>query len=271
MTSDAITESANPDSAHLDRMSSLEIVSLINRNDKQVAAAVEKVLPAVAAAVDRIAGAFRRGGRLFYVGAGTSGRLGIVDASECPPTFGTDPERVQGIIAGGAETVFRAKEGAEDDETQGGIDLLERNPTADDAVVGLTTSGRTPYTIGALKAARKAGAATIAVICNPTGPIAEHADILINPVVGPEVLTGSTRMKAGTAQKMILNMLSTASMVRFGRVRGNRMADMTVSCSKLRDRALRIVMLETGLNAQAAGKALDRAGGNVRQAIESAQ
>jgi N-acetylmuramic acid 6-phosphate etherase len=271
MTTASITESPNPESAHIDRMSSQEIVALINRNDKEVALAVECVLPAVAAAVDRIAAAFRNGGRLFYIGAGTSGRLGIVDASECPPTFGTDPEQVQGIIAGGPETVFRAKEGAEDDEQQGAADLLARGLTAADVVVGLTTSGRTPYTCGALRAAREIGATAIAVLCNPTGPVAEVADILINPVVGPEVITGSTRMKAGTAQKMILNMLSTGSMIRWGRVRGNRMADMTVSCNKLRDRAIRMIMLETNLDAKAAEEALDRADGKVRLAIESVQ
>ena len=269
MSLPTITESPNPDSANIDRMSSLEIVRLINQNDRVVASAVEAVLPAIAEAIDLIAEALRAGGRLFYVGAGTSGRLGVVDAAECPPTFGTEPDRVQALIAGGQRAMFLAREGEEDNAEQGGADLLARGLASGDVVVGLSTSGRTPYTRGALEAARKVGAHTVAVICNPTGPIARHADVLINPVTGPEVIMGSTRMKAGTAQKMVLNMLSTGAMVRIGRVSGNRMADMNVSCEKLRVRAARMISMETGVSEEEAVRALDEANGSVRGAIDT--
>lgn len=266
-----ITESINPDSVNIDQKNSLEIVQIINRNDQQVASAVEKVLPEIARAVDLIVEAFQKGGRLFYIGAGTSGRLGIVDAAECPPTYGVDPELVQGLIAGGNEAVFRAKEFAEDDPVQGWLDLQARGFTAKDVLVGLATSGRTPYTCGALKEARKIGAVTIAVFCNPDGVIREHAQISIVPVVGPEVVTGSTRMKAGTAQKMVLNMLSTASMIRSGRVIGNLLADMKISCGKLQQRAVALLMRLADVSAEQAQQALEESGGVIRSALTRLQ
>jgi len=266
-----ITESVNPESLDIDQKDSLGIVQIMNRNDQQVALAVEKVLPDVALAVDRIVEAFRNGGRLFYIGAGTSGRLGIVDASECPPTFGVEPELVQGIIAGGNEAVFQAKEFAEDDPLQGWLDLQARGFNAKDIVVGLATSGRTPYTCGALKEARKIGALTIAVFCNPDGKIREFADISIVPVVGPEVVTGSTRLKAGSAQKMVLNMLTTASMIRNGKVIGNLLADMKISCGKLEQRAIALLMRLAEVDEAKAQKALEQSKGVIRAALQILQ
>jgi N-acetylmuramic acid 6-phosphate etherase len=266
--SDAMaTEAVDERFADLDRKSSLEIVSLINQEDRTVAEAVAEVLPEIAQAVDLLVEAFAQGGRLFYVGAGTSGRLGIVDASECPPTYGTPPEQVQGIIAGGADAVFRAQEGAEDCEEAGAEDLARRAVTAADVVCALSCSGRTPYVAGALRKARAVGARTIAVYCNPQGFLGELADVAIVPVTGPEVVAGSTRMKAGTAEKMVLNMLSTAAMVRSGRVVGNMMAHMNVSCEKLRYRATRIVMQRLGLTAEEAAQRLDEADNNLAKAL----
>ena len=261
----------NPESLDIDKKSSLEIIQIMNRNDQQVALAVGKVLPESARAVDLIVEAFQNGGRLFYIGAGTSGRLGIVDASECPPTLGVDFEQVQGIIAGGYEAIVRAKEFAEDDPVQGWLDLQARGFTAKDVVVGLATSGRTPYTCGALHEARKIGAVTIAVFCNPDGRIREEADVSIVPVVGPEVITGSTRLKAGTAQKMVLNMLTTASMIRTGKVIGNLLADMKISCGKLQQRAVALLMRLAEVDAAAAQKALEESGGVIRNALQILQ
>jgi N-acetylmuramic acid 6-phosphate etherase len=266
-----ITESVNPDSLDIDQKDSLGIVQIMNQNDQQVALAVQKVLPEVARAVDLIVEAFQKGGRLFYIGAGTSGRLGIVDAAECPPTYGVDPEQVQGVIAGGYEAIVRAKEFAEDDPRQGWLDLQARGFTAKDVLVGLATSGRTPYTCGALEEARKIGAATIAIFCNPDGRIREFADVSIVPVVGPEVVTGSTRLKAGTAQKMVLNMLSTASMIRTGRVIGNLLVDMKISCEKLQQRAVALLVRLTDASADEAQKALEESGGIIRKALEQLQ
>jgi len=266
-----ITESVNPDSLQIDEKDSLGIVQIMNRNDQQVAFAVEKVLPEVALAVDHIVDAFKNGGRLFYIGAGTSGRLGIVDASECPPTFGVEPEMVQGIIAGGNDAVFQAKEFAEDDQRQGWLDLQARGFTAKDIVVGLTTSGRTPYTCGALQKAREIGAVTIAVFCNPDGKIREFADVSIVPVVGPEVVTGSTRLKAGTAEKMVLNMLTTAAMIRTGRVIGNLLADMKISCEKLQHRAVALLVRLTKVDDEKAKQALEQANGVIRSALQILQ
>jgi len=266
-----VTEQPNPDSVGIDQLGTVDILKVINKNDQTVAHAVERVLPAVADAVDRIVGAIQKGGRLFYIGAGTSGRLGGVDASEGPPTFGTEPELVQGIIAGGPDAVFRAKEGKEDETHQAAIDLAARDFSAKDVLVGLSTSGRTPYVVGALQHAKSIGATTVAMMCNPQGAVADHADVVIAVIVGPEVITGSTRMKAGTAQKMILNMLTTATMVRLGRVTGNRMTDMRVSCSKLQHRARGIVMSETGCDAESADAALAATNANVREAIERIQ
>ena len=220
-----VSEGRNPDTMDIDLLPSLDIVQRINQQDKLVPLAVEKVLPEIAEAVDKITEAFKVGGRLFYIGAGTSGRLGVLDASECPPTFGTDPEMVVGIIAGGKEAMFRAKEGAEDDPTLGEQDLKENTLTQRDVVVGIAASGRTPYVIGGLEYANELGATTVALSCNPDSPIADIADIAISPVVGPEALTGSTRLKSGTAQKLVLNMLTTASMIRLGKSYQNLMVE----------------------------------------------
>lgn len=271
MAENMITEEINPDSIGIDQKSTLEMVRIINDNDRQVAEAVRLVLPEIAAAVDLIAAALACGGRLFYLGAGTSGRLGIVDAAECPPTYGVPAEMVQGIIAGGPAAVFSAREFAEDDRAQGWEDLRLRGCGAGDVVVGLASSGRTPYTCGGLAGARAAGARTIAIYCNPGAPLGEVADISIVPVVGPEVVTGSTRMKAGTAQKMVLNMLSTGSMIRTGRVIGNLLADMKISCGKLQERAVRLLQQLTGVPASVAEQALQESGGVIRTALQRLQ
>ncbi len=262
-----VTEAVSDRFADLDRKSTLEIVTLINEEDHAVAEAVAKVIPEIAAGVDILVDAFAQGGRLFYVGAGTSGRLGIVDASEIPPTYGTDPEQVQGIIAGGKGAVFRAREGAEDREEAGARDLARRGANATDVVCGLSCSGRTPYVAGALRKARNVGARTLVVYCNPAGTLGELADVAIVPVTGPEVVAGSTRMKAGTAEKMVLNMLTTAAMVRSGRVIGNRMSHMNVSCEKLRYRAIHILMDRLGLSAEAAAARLAAADNDIAKAL----
>ena len=233
----------------------------------EVADAVGAIIPAIAQAVDTIADKLRRGGRLFYMGSGTSGRLGILDAVECPPTYSTDPERIQGLIAGGYEAIFRAKEGAEDSPELGRQDLIDKNLTADDVVVGLSASGRTPYVVGGLTYAASVGAATIAIDCSPHSAIGRCADIDLCAVVGPEVVTGSTRMKAGTAQKMIANMLSTGAMIRLGKVYGNLMVDVKSSNQKLEERARRIVMTATGCSRQEAIEALRESQGRAKTAI----
>ena len=237
-----ISEGRNSDTMDLDTLNSLELVSRINAQDKQVPLAVEKVLPEIAMAVDVISKAFRSGGRLLYVGAGTSGRLGILDASECPPTFGVDESMVVGLIAGGQEAIFRSQEGAEDSPQQGQLDLTDHDLNNKDVVVGIAASGRTPYVIGALNYASSIKASTVAVSCNPDSTIAKCADIAISPIVGPEVLTGSTRMKSGTAQKLVLNMLTTASMVSIGKSYQNLMVDLRATNKKLHARATGIVM-----------------------------
>lgn len=254
-----VTESQNLDYVNLDEMNSEEIVRAMNKEDKKVALAVEKEIPNIAKAVDKIVDSFKKGGRLFYVGAGTSGRLGVLDASECPPTFGVDPEMVQPVMAGGESAFIKALEGAEDDEDLGRKDILERDITENDTVVGITASGRTPYVAGALKAAKEKGAKTVAVVCNPGSLLTEIAEVTIAPVVGPEVLTGSTRLKAGTAQKMVLNMLTTASMVQMGKVYGNLMVDVQMTNEKLVDRAIRIVQKATDCDKETAEKALKAA------------
>ncbi|MEW8979411.1 MAG: N-acetylmuramic acid 6-phosphate etherase [Symbiobacterium sp.] len=261
-----VTEGRLQESLNIDQVPTEEMVRIINEQDKQVALAVERELPRIAQAVDLIAARLRDGGRLFYVGAGTSGRLGVLDASEIPPTYGTSPELVQGIIAGGPEAVFRTREGAEDSREQGAADIAER-VTAKDVVVGIAASGRTPYTIAALEEARRRGCATIAVTNNPGSALAAAADIAIAPVVGPEVVMGSTRMKAGTAQKMVLNMLSTGAMIRLGKVYTNLMVDMQASNEKLRQRAIRMVALAAETDEETAARALGEAGGSVKQAI----
>ncbi|MDW2456614.1 N-acetylmuramic acid 6-phosphate etherase [Vibrio sp. 1249-1] len=262
-----VSEGRNPDTMDIDLLPSLDIVQRINQQDKLVPLAVEKVLPEIAEAVDKITEAFKVGGRLFYIGAGTSGRLGVLDASECPPTFGTDPEMVVGIIAGGKEAMFRAKEGAEDDPTLGEQDLKENTLTQRDVVVGIAASGRTPYVIGGLEYANELGATTVALSCNPDSPIADIADIAISPVVGPEALTGSTRLKSGTAQKLVMNMLTTASMIRLGKSYQNLMVDVKATNAKLVARAARIVMQATDCTNQEAKTALKETDYDAKLAI----
>ncbi|HHF3127045.1 TPA: N-acetylmuramic acid 6-phosphate etherase [Vibrio alginolyticus] len=262
-----VSEGRNPDTMDIDLLPSLDIVQRINQQDKLVPLAVEKVLPEIAQAVDKITEAFKVGGRLFYIGAGTSGRLGVLDASECPPTFGTDPEMVVGIIAGGKEAMFRAKEGAEDDPALGEQDLKENTLTQRDVVVGIAASGRTPYVIGGLEYANELGATTVALSCNPDSPIADIADIAISPVVGPEALTGSTRLKSGTAQKLVLNMLTTASMIRLGKSYQNLMVDVKATNAKLVARAARIVMQATDCTNQEAKTALKETDYDAKLAI----
>lgn len=262
-----ITEQENPHTANLSSLSVPEIVRLMNDEDALVASAVGRVLPEIVKAVERIVERLGGGGRLFYVGTGTSGRLGVLDASECPPTFGVAPDLVQAVIAGGYEACYRAVEASEDDAEAGGRDLKSRDFTKDDVLVGIAASGRTPYTVGALSYARSLDAFTVAVTCAPASPITRVAEVSIVPVVGPEVVAGSTRLKAGTAQKMVLNMLSTATMVKLGYVTGNRMSNLQARNAKLRGRAVRILMAATHLDQDAATTALDAAGGDVRVAL----
>ncbi|HEY0079967.1 MAG TPA: N-acetylmuramic acid 6-phosphate etherase [Pyrinomonadaceae bacterium] len=262
-----VTEQENPRTSGISRLDALGIVRLMNEEDARVAEAVERVLPEVARAVEGIVERLRAGGRLFYVGTGTSGRLGVLDASECPPTFGVAPELVQGIIAGGYEALYRAVEASEDDREAGGRDLEARGATGADAVVGIAASGRTPYTVGAIERARALGAFTAALACVPDSPITRAAEVAIVPVVGAEVIAGSTRLKAGTAQKLVLNMLSTATMIRLGYVEGNRMTNVLPRNAKLRARSLRILAAETGMDEETARKAFDAAGGDLRTAL----
>jgi N-acetylmuramic acid 6-phosphate etherase len=266
-----ITEQDNARSANLSSLAIADIVRLMNAEDAQVAAAVTEVLPQVAKAVTGIVERLRRDGRLFYIGTGTSGRLGVLDASECPPTFGVSPELVQAVIAGGYEACYRAVEASEDDPEAAKHDLTERGFGKDDALVGIAASGQTPYTVGAVAYARSLGAFTAAITCAPDSPITQAAEVSIVPVVGPEVLTGSTRLKAGTAQKMVLNMISTATMVQLGFVSGNRMSNIRASNSKLRQRAIRIIMAETDLREPAASMALDAADGDTKLALVMAR
>ena len=289
------TEQRNKNSMNLDQMTTIELLKTINDEDKKVASAVEGVLAKVSVAIEHIYKALADGGRLFYAGAGTSGRVGVIDASECPPTFMTSPEMVQTVMAGGADAFFHAVEGSEDNESQGEADLKKKNFTNKDVVIGITASGRTPYPIGALKYARSLGAYTISLSCNKDSLISSYADCEIEVIVGPEVLTGSTRMKAATSHKMILNMISTATMVRLGKVHENLMVDVHASNYKLKERAKRIimeitkvsygkaaeallqtnhevkpaiVMLEAGVTYEEAQNAIKQANGYVREAIE---
>jgi len=288
------TEQRNPRSRHIDRKSTLDILRVLNGEDALVARAVRRELPQIARAVDAIVKRFQRGGRLFYIGAGTSGRLAVLDAAECPPTFGTSPEMVQAIIAGGERALRSAVEGAEDSAANGARDLRRAGVERKDVVVGIAASGTTPYVLGALKYARRRGAATIGVTANPKSPLAKQARIAIAPATGPEAITGSTRLKAGTAQKMVLNLLSTTAMVRLGKVYENWMVNVALTNNKLRRRGARIleeaagvnlstaehalrqtghdlpaalVMLKTGSSAQEARRRLRAAGGNIRQAL----
>lgn len=262
-----ITEQRNPNSADMDTLSPLQLVRLINQEDKQVPLAVEKVLPSIAQAVQKIVEAFRRGGRLVYIGAGTSGRLGVLDASECPPTFGVDPNMVVGIIAGGERALRHPIEGAEDNPQAAVEDLHRVRFSPRDVLVGIAASGRTPYVLGALNYAKSLGATTVAVAGNPHSPMAQLTDIAIETVVGAEVLTGSSRMKSGTAQKLVLNMLTTASMVLLGKCYQNLMVDVQASNEKLRARAVRIVMQATECDKTLAESALKQADNQAKLAI----
>lgn len=262
-----ITEQRNPNSMHIDRASALEIVQIINYEDKLVPLAIEKCLPQIAQAVEKIVIAFQQGGRLIYMGAGTSGRLGVLDASECPPTYGVSPDMVVGLIAGGERALRHPIEGAEDNREQGKLDLQAIQCNEKDVVVGIAASGRTPYVLGGLEYANKLGAVTISIASNPNSAMAQIAKIAIDTIVGPEVLTGSSRMKSGTAQKLVLNMLTTASMVQIGKCYQNLMVDVQASNEKLRARAIRIVMQATECTKESAEHTLKMADGNAKLAI----
>lgn len=262
-----ISESRNPATMELDKLSTLAMLTCINDEDCKVPQAIRLVLPAIAQAVELAAEALKQGGRLIYLGAGTSGRLGVLDASECPPTFGVPHGMVIGLIAGGPGALLKAVEGAEDDMALGAQDLQDLNLTATDMVVGLAASGRTPYVIGALRYARQLGCPTAAISCNPDSPIAQEAQVAISPVVGPEALTGSTRMKSGTAQKLVLNMLSTGAMIKLGKVYQNLMVDVKATNVKLVDRACRIVVEATGASRAEAENALSQTEFEVKPAI----
>ncbi|MER5836533.1 N-acetylmuramic acid 6-phosphate etherase [Streptomyces sp. NPDC002130] len=263
------TEAFRPELADIDRLPTLDIARLMNGEDATVAGAVAARLPQIAAAIDAVARRMARGGRLVYAGAGTAGRLGILDASECPPTFNTDPARVVGLIAGGPDAVVTSVEGAEDSRELARADLDALAPTPDDTVVGISASGRTPYAIGAVEHARARGCLTIGLACNPGSPLAAAADHGIEIVVGPELLTGSTRLKSGTAQKLVLNMLSTITMIRLGKTYGNLMVDVRASNDKLRARSHRIVALATGAADDEIDRALAATDGEVKNAILS--
>lgn len=291
------TEQPNAASAELDTLSALEIARVINAEDAKVAAAVERALPQIAQAIDLAAGAIGYGGRLIYVGAGTSGRIAALDASECPPTFNTDPDTVQFVMAGGVKALYSATEASEDDPKLGRSDMAAKKPSPQDVVVGLAASGRTPYTVAAVEYARSKGAKTVAIVCNPGSPLEAAADIAIVVEVGPEVVAGSTRMKAGTAQKLVCNLLTTGAMARLGYVYGNLMINVHLRNEKLVERGIRIlqqasgagrddvvkklkeakqsvplalIMLKTGIDADEAEKRLKLANGNVRHAIIAA-
>ena len=262
-----ITEQRNPNSMNVDCLSALEIVQLMNEEDKQVSLAIEKCLPQIAQAVERIVAAFQQGGRLVYIGAGTSGRLGVLDASECPPTFGVSPEMVKGIIAGGERALRHPIEGAEDSKTHAVVDLQTIQFSSKDVLVGIAASGRTPYVIGALEYAKSLGSVTVSIASNPNSAMANIVDIAIDTVVGPEVLTGSSRLKSGTAQKLVLNMLTTASMILMGKCYQNLMVDVQASNEKLKARAIRIVMQATDCDKTLAEETLKLADQNAKLAI----
>lgn len=241
------TESRNLNTSNIDKVSTLEMVKIINNEDKKVAEAVEKEIPKIAQAIDYIVERIKKGGRLIYIGAGTSGRLGILDASECPPTYGVSEELIQGIIAGGHEAIFRAKEGAEDSKELAIEDLKLKKLSSNDIVVGIAASGRTPYVVGGLEYGNQIGALTISITCNSDSEVSKTSQISIAPIVGAEVITGSTRLKSGTAQKLVLNMLSTGSMIKLGKVYGNLMVDVKATNKKLIERAKKIVCEATGI------------------------
>ena len=261
-----LTEARNPATEHIDELPTLEMLRVINNEDDKVASAVAAVLPDIAKAVDEIAHRFEDGGRLFYIGAGTSGRLGVLDASECPPTFSVPPTLVQGLIAGGDSALRKSSEQSEDSPEQGAADLAAAGFTGQDVLIGIAASGRTPYVLGALAHANPLGALTIALACVPNSPIAAASDIAITPITGPEVITGSTRMKAGTATKLVLNMISTGVMIKTGAVYGNLMVNVQPTNAKLIDRAQRIIMAATGVDQPSADELLERSG-SVKTAI----
>lgn len=262
------TEQRNPRSMDIDARSTVEILQIINEDDKLVPLAVEKEIPWIAKAVDKIVEALNKGGRLLYFGAGTSGRLGVLDASECPPTFGTPYGLIEGYMAGGKDAMYRAQEGAEDHENNGAVDVMNANVTAVDVVCGIAASRRTPYVIGAVKKAKELGATTLFITCTPRETFnIESVDIPICPFVGPEVVMGSTRMKSGTAQKLVLNMLTTASMIRMGKVYENMMIDLQMTNKKLVERSKRIVMTITGLDYEEATEYLEKSNGHVKTAL----
>ncbi len=266
-----LTEQSNPASTHIDTLPVAEALAIMNQEDRKVAPAVAAEIPRIADAVERIVERVRAGGRLFYIGAGTSGRLGVLDAAECPPTFQVPPDLVQGIMAGGEAALAQATEASEDDPESGGLDLAARGFNGHDALVGIAASGRTPYVLGAIEAANQLGALTVGIACTADSPLAHNVQIPITPLVGPEVIAGSTRMKAGTATKLVLNMLSTAVMIRLGYVFGNLMVNVQPRNTKLRDRATRIVVSNTTLNYQRAGELLREAGDRVPVAIVMAR
>lgn len=262
------TEQRNPASVDIDKISTEELVELINREDHKVADAVQEILPEIAQAVNLVSDRLKKGGRLFYMGSGTSGRLGILDAVECPPTYSTDPEMIQGLIAGGYEAIFRAKEGAEDSEEQGRTDIWQKELRPVDVVMGISASGRTPYVLGGMEEAKEQGCLVLGLCCSEHSAMAKYADLLLTVLPGPEVITGSTRMKAGTATKMVLNMITTGAMVRLGKVRGNLMIDVKATNEKLLERAIHIICTVTGCSRESARQSLARNRGSARKAVE---
>ena len=262
-----VTENRNINTMDIDKISTVEMLEKINNEDKNVPLAVKKEIPQIAELIEKAVERMRKGGRIIYIGAGTSGRLGVLDASECPPTDGVEPELIQGVIAGGEEAMFKAKEGAEDSEELAVLDLKERNLNKNDIVIGIAASGRTPYVIGALKFAKENGVLTASISCNKNSPIAKEADIEIAPVVGAEVVTGSTRMKSGTAQKLVLNMISTGVMIKLGKVYENLMVDVKATNAKLVERSKKIVMEATGVSREEAENKLNDTGFDVKLSI----
>ncbi len=266
-----LTEQPNPSSERIDSVSTSELLAIINREDRRVAEAVEQEIPRITRTVDAVVERFGEGGRLFYAGAGTSGRLGVLDAAECPPTFGVDSDRVQAVLAGGPQAVWASREGAEDDDAAAEVDLAARGFSSSDALVAVSASGRTPYALGAARFAKSLGAFSAGISCNPQSELAGLVDVAITPVVGPEVITGSTRMKAGTAQKLVFNMISSGVMVRMGYVLGNRMVNVQLKSEKLRQRAERIVAEVSGCSGERAREVIEASGGRVRMAVVMAK
>ena len=266
-TKDLITEKRNPATCDIDSKSTKDILYAINSQDKTVPSAVEKEIPFIAKAVDILVDAFEKGGRLIYIGAGTSGRLGVLDSSEMPPTFGIDADMIQGIIAGGNAALTKSQEGAEDNKENGAKDLMMRNFTSNDVACGIAASRRTPYVVGAIEKAREVGAKTIYITCTPRAEMKIDVDVAICPVVGPEVIMGSTRMKSGTAQKLVLNMITTTAMIRLGKVYENMMVDLQMTSKKLEERSRRTIMIITGVDYDCAQATLNKAKGHVKTAI----